>query len=63
MLLNEFLSQSMDSGLQVDVIYTDCSKAFDTIDHNILFTNFLKLLSEVTFLDGFLRTYVIDLKQ
>jgi hypothetical protein len=35
-LLNDFISESMDSGHQVDVIYTDYSKAFDRIDHDIL---------------------------
>lgn len=35
-LFNEFITSSMDDGMQVDVVYTDYSKAFDRIDHNIL---------------------------
>ena len=32
----QYISSSLDSGSQVDVIYTDLSKAFDSIDHKIL---------------------------
>ncbi|KAL0881298.1 hypothetical protein ABMA27_001181 [Loxostege sticticalis] len=35
-LLNDYVTHSMDNGRQVDVIYTDYSKAFDRIDHNLL---------------------------
>lgn len=35
-LFNDFLSTSMDNGQQVDVVYTDYSKAFDRISHNRL---------------------------
>lgn len=35
-LLNDFVSGSMDEGKQVDVVYTDYAKCFDRIDHNIL---------------------------
>lgn len=35
-LLNDILTEAMDSGFQVDVIYTDYSKAFDRIDHRLL---------------------------
>lgn len=34
--LNEFITDSMDKGGQVDVVYTDYSKAFDRIDHRLL---------------------------
>lgn len=37
LLYNEFLSNALDSSLQVDSIYTDFSKAFDTVD-GILFS-------------------------
>lgn len=40
-LLNSFLTNAMDSGLQVDVIYIDYSKAFHTIDHEPLFLKFV----------------------
>lgn len=36
LLLNDYITLAMDSGHQVDVVYTDYSKAFDKIDHYIL---------------------------
>lgn len=35
-LFNDYVSQRMDGGDQVDAIYTDYSKAFDRIDHGML---------------------------
>ena len=35
-IYSQYLLDAMDAGLQVDAIYTDFSKAFDKIDHNIL---------------------------
>jgi hypothetical protein len=35
-LLNEYLTAAMDSGCQIDVIYTDYSKAFDRIQSDLL---------------------------
>lgn len=35
-LFNDFITYSIDMGMQTDVIYTDYSKCFDRIDHNIL---------------------------
>jgi hypothetical protein len=35
-LLNDFITESMEEGSQVDVVYTDYSKAFDRIDHLLL---------------------------
>jgi hypothetical protein len=32
----QYVANSMDLGLQTDVIYTDFSKAFDRLDHEIL---------------------------
>lgn len=34
--ITQYISESVDSGGQVDVIYTDFSKAFDRLDHSIL---------------------------
>lgn len=34
--LTHYVTTSMDSGYQVDVVYTDYAKAFDKISHNIL---------------------------
>lgn len=36
MLLNEHITAATDTGSQVDVIYTDYTKAFDRIDHSTL---------------------------
>lgn len=41
--MNEFITQSKDSGHQVDVIYTDYSKAFDRIEHNVLRTKLYRI--------------------
>ena len=35
-ILTDFLTSELDKGGQVDVIYTDFSKAFDTVDHDVL---------------------------
>jgi Reverse transcriptase (RNA-dependent DNA polymerase) len=34
--LSNFITKSMDSNVQVDVVYTDFKKAFDKVDHSIL---------------------------
>jgi len=36
LVLQHYLLDAFKAGLQVDVIYTDFSKAFDKIDHDIL---------------------------
>ena len=33
---HSFVSMTLDEGLQVDTVYTDFQKAFDTVDHSIL---------------------------
>lgn len=35
-VITQFICDTLDDGGQVDVIYTDIQKAFDTIDHNLL---------------------------
>ena len=53
----QYVSDVLDNGGQTDVIYIDLSKAFDTIDHNIL----LKKLSFVGLSPGmvaFFRSYL-----
>lgn len=37
------IAQALDNGMQIDSIYTDFSKAFDKIDHNILVAKLLSL--------------------
>ena len=36
--MSQFIDESIDACPQVDVTYTDLSKAFDRLDHNILLT-------------------------
>lgn len=42
-LLNDVLTEAMDDGAQVDVVYTDYSKAFDRIQHNMLLFKLSKM--------------------
>ena len=35
-IMTDFLASNLDDGGQVDVIYTDFAKAFDTVDHTLL---------------------------
>jgi hypothetical protein len=36
MSISQYLSDTLDNHSQVDVVYTDLSKAFDRIDHGLL---------------------------
>lgn len=58
-VFNNYASAALDSDLQIDVIYTDFSKAFDSVDHNILF----RKLEAIGFRDSilsWLRFYLCD---
>lgn len=73
-LLNDFITAAMDNGEQVDVVYTDYSKAFDRIDHNILiarlnsmgirgdllrwFTSYLENRSQAVVLNNYISSWV-----
>lgn len=35
-LFSQFISECLDDGVQVDVVFTDFSRAFDVVNHNIL---------------------------
>ena len=35
-MYHSFVSRALDEGLQVDSVYTDFQKAFDTVDHSVL---------------------------
>jgi hypothetical protein len=51
--ISHFISAALDKNTQVDVIYTDFSKAFDRIDHNIL----LNKLRHFEFSDSLLNLF------
>lgn len=73
-LLNEFITDAMANGKQVDVVYTDYSKAFDRIDHCILlsklyglgirgdllrwFSSYLKNRSQAVVLNNYISSWV-----
>jgi hypothetical protein len=48
-----FISKSLDSRIPVDTIYTDFSKAFDTVDHEVLRRKLLQFGIFGTLLDWF----------
>lgn len=58
----QYVGQALDNRLQVDVLYTDFSKAFDKVDHSI----FLKKIDAMGFSDNlvaFFSSYLKDRKQ
>lgn len=60
--VTQFISESLDQRCQVDVIYTDFSKAFDRLNHSIL-TDKLKLFGFSTPLVGLFRSYLSGRRQ
>lgn len=63
--LTEFthiVSNIIESGLQLDVVYTDFSKAFDKINHTLLLAKLAKLGIHSSLLD-WLRSYLSDRQQ
>lgn len=60
--ITQFISSALDKSLQVDVIYTDLSKAFDKLDHTLL----LSTLSFFGFSDDlllFFKSYLYKRSQ
>ncbi|CAK1598017.1 unnamed protein product [Parnassius mnemosyne] len=73
-LTNNYISKGMDIGLQVDCVYTDYSKCFDRIDHQILlkklamsgihgdllrwFSSYIENRSQAVVLNGFMSTWL-----
>lgn len=58
-LITQDLCEALDSKGQVDVVYTDFSRAFDTISHNILLAKLEEFGFSVSLIH-FFRTYLID---
>jgi hypothetical protein len=56
LLFNNFVFESFQHRLQVDVVYTDFNKAFDLADHEIL----IKILSSYGFGVSWLTSYLSD---
>ena len=52
-VLTDFIARTVDTGGQVDVIYTDFAKAFDTVNHNIL----IRKLTQFNFSPRFIRLF------
>lgn len=57
LLYENFISNALSKGLQVDTIYTDFSKAFDTVSHRILMEKLEHLGISGNFLE-WLRSYL-----
>lgn len=73
-LFNDFITDAMDDGKQVDVVYTDYSKAFDRIDHDTLlkklncigirgdllrwFSSYIKNRSQAIVLNNYMSSWV-----
>lgn len=55
----QYISEVLDERGQVDVIYTDLSKAFDIIDHNILLSK-LRFFGFSPLLIDLFTTYILD---
>ena len=58
--ITEFISESINNNSQVDVIYTDFSKAFDRLDHVILTTNLSGQFGFSLRLTNFISFYLSD---
>lgn len=59
--VTQFVSEVLDRGSQVDIIYTDFSKAFDRLDHGILLTK-LSTFGLCPQLLNFFKSYLLDRK-
>ena len=57
-----FVGKSLDSSIQVDVIYTDFEKAFDRVDHSILIKKLFHYGFSNSLVD-FFKSYLSDRKQ
>lgn len=60
--VTQFISENLDVNIQVDVIYTDFSKAFDRLDHEILLSK-LRIAGLSPLLLTFFQSYLSDRTQ
>lgn len=58
-IMTQYISECLDKGGQVDVIYTDFSKAFDSLHHNILISK-MKAFGFSKDATDFLKSYLTD---
>lgn len=57
---SNYVSCALNSGLQVDAVYFDFSKAFDTIDHPKLIEKLTNLFRIPLYLINFLQSYLLN---
>ena len=60
--VTDFIAEKLDEGGQVDIIYTDFSKAFDTVNHDILLNKLYNMNVSKSALD-LMKSYLINRKQ
>ena len=60
--ISQHVSEQLDAGFQVDVVYTDFSKAFDRLDHGILLSK-LSCFGFNNNLIKFIQNYLTDRSQ
>ena len=61
-ILSELAAEAIQNKCQLDVIYTDCEKAFDKVNHSILLKRLVEFgISEDAYL--FLKSYLTDRRQ
>jgi ribonucleases P/MRP protein subunit RPP40 len=61
-IYQQFLCSSIESGLQVDVIYTDVSKAFDSVCHSLLISELSSLGIQGSYL-MWIKSYLENRRQ
>lgn len=62
MVFTDYVARSLDSGYQVDCSYNDFSKAFDTVNHDILLTKLAQMGFSLQMLK-FFKSYLKNRKQ